>query len=228
MELGGNAGVIIEPDANLENATARIVAGAFALAGQSCVSVQRVYVQSSIASKLEALLVAAVSKLKAGDPLDESTSITPMIDTAAAKRTEEWVNESVSAGGVILCGGKRTGALLEPTIIKNPPATAKVCAEEVFAPLLVLMEYEKFEDAVSAVNNSRYGLQAGVYTSDISKIWHAFENLEVGAVMVNEVPTYRVDHQPYGGVKGSGVGREGPRYLIEELTEPRMLGLKVR
>ena len=224
LELGGNAGVIVDEGADLKFAASRVVAGGFGLAGQSCISVQRVYVHQAIANEFSEHLVAAVNELKAGDPLDPSTDLGPMIDEGEADRVDSWIKEAVAAGGRVLAGGRRLDrSMYAPTVLSNVPDEAKVCAQEAFAPLVVLATFKTFRDALAEVNASTYGLQAGVFTPALEHAMLAFDLLEVGGVMINDVPTWRVDHMPYGGVKDSGLGREGPRYTIEEMTEPRLM-----
>lgn len=229
LELGGNAGVIVDASADLEFAASRIAAGGFAFAGQSCISVQRVYVHNSVFQAVAGRLVQLVEALKVGDPLDADTDIGPMIDEGEAERIDEWVAEAVSAGARVLTGGKRLGGpLYAPTILTDVPRDARVCAQEVFAPLIALFPFESFDEAVGEVNRSSYGLQAGVFTADLEQAMTAFDRLEVGGVMINDVPTWRIDNMPYGGVKDSGLGREGPHYTIEEMTEPRLLVINRR
>jgi acyl-CoA reductase-like NAD-dependent aldehyde dehydrogenase len=224
LELGGNAGVIVEPTADQAFAAKRIVTGGFAFAGQSCISVQRVFVHDQIYDAFARALVERVQALVVGDPLDTRTDVGPMIDTGEVDRVEAWVNEAVAAGARVLTGGVRVSAsVYAPTILDQVPDTAKVCAQEVFAPLIGLYRYSDFGEAMAAINRSRYGLQAGVFTTDLNHTLAAFDTLEVGGVIINDVPTWRIDHMPYGGVKDSGVGREGPRYAIEEMTEPKLL-----
>ena len=222
-------GVIVDASADLEFAASRIAAGGFAFAGQSCISVQRVYVHASRFEELAGRLVALVEGMKVGDPLDPETDIGPMIDEGEAERIDEWVREAVGSGATVLTGGKRLGGpLYAPTVLSNVPADAKVCAQEVFAPLVGLFPFEAFAGAITEVNRSSYGLQAGVFTADLENAMTAFDRLEVGGVMINDVPTWRIDNMPYGGVKDSGLGREGPRYTIEEMTEPRLLVINRR
>jgi acyl-CoA reductase-like NAD-dependent aldehyde dehydrogenase len=228
LELGGNAGVIVHEDADLEHAVARIVAGGFGFSGQSCISVQRVYVQRSIWDRFLELVIPKVQGLRTGDPLDETTDIGPMIDSGAADRFEAWVDEALAGGARALVRGRREGNTISPTVLVDVRRDMKVCAREVFAPIINLFPYEDFGEAVREVDNSIYGLQAGVFTRDIRRIWQAFEGIEVGGLMVNEVPSWRIDHMPYGGVKESGWGREGLRYAIEEMTEPRLVVVGLR
>ncbi len=224
LELGGNAGVIIDASADVAWAATRVAAGGFAYAGQSCISVQRVFVHNRVYDDFAGRLVARIGQLVVGDPLDPATDVGPMIDAGEADRIEAWVNEAVAGGARVLTGGKRIGpCAYAPTVLEGAPEAARVCAQEVFAPLVGLYRFSDFDEAVAAVNRSRYGLQAGVFTNDLPHTLTAFERLETGGVIVNDVPTYRIDHMPYGGVKDSGVGREGPRYAIEEMTEPRLL-----
>lgn len=228
LELGGNAGAIIHSDADIDFAAKRCALGAFSFAGQICISVQRIYAQKDIYNEFLYKFMANVEKLKVGDPMDESTNIGPMIDEKAGMRTDEWLKEAVADGAKILTGGKRNGSFFEPTVLTNTKPSMKVCGQEVFAPLVTVEKYEGFEDAVSMVNNSIYGLQAGIFTRDIKNIFHAYNELEVGGVIVNDIPTYRADHMPYGGVKMSGFGREGVRYAIEEMTELKLLAINTQ
>ncbi|MBI3398873.1 MAG: aldehyde dehydrogenase family protein [Deltaproteobacteria bacterium] len=225
LELGGNAGAIIHSDVDIDFAAKRCVIGAFSFAGQICISVQRIYAQKDIYNAFLDKFLANIKNLKAGDPMDESTNIGPMIDEKAGMKTEEWLKEAVADGAKILTGGKRNGNFFEPTVLTNTKPSMKVCGQEVFAPLVAVEQYERFEDAVSMVNNSIYGLQAGIFTRDIKNIFYAYNELEVGGVIVNDIPTYRADHMPYGGVKMSGFGREGVRYAMEEMTELRLLAI---
>ena len=228
LELGGNAGVIVEPDADLEFAAQRCAVGGFGYAGQTCISVQRIFVHHSIADLFTTKLLLQVARLKAGDPSDDSTVVGPLIDPAAAHRIEAWVGEAVSQGARVLLGGKRMGSVMEATVLSHVTPTMKVSCQEVFGPVVTVTPYRHFGEAITALNQSDYGLQAGVFTQDVNKIFHAFRHLEVGAVLANEIPTFRADHMPYGGVKDSGVGREGIRAAIEDMTEPRMLVLNLK
>ena len=225
LELGGNAGAIVEPDADIELVAKKLANGAFAYAGQSCISVQRIFVHEDIAERFTEALVEAARAMPSGDPADEKTTCGPLIDTANADRVSEWIAEAQKMGGRVLCGGQRSDNVIAPTVVADAPNTARLNCNEVFGPVVNVSRYRDFEDAVAMVNDSQYGLQAGVFTNDIRKIWRAFESLEVGGVMHNEPPTYRVDMMPYGGVKMSGSGREGPRWAIEQMTEPRLLVL---
>ena len=223
LELGGNAGVIIHHDADLEYAAERCAMGGFSYAGQSCISVQRIFVHASVMEDFLAALLPRVQKLRLGDPLDEATDVGPMISEADAQRAEEWINEAIAAGARLLCGGKRTGPFLEPTVLTGARPEQRINCEEIFAPVVTVEPYEDFAEAVRRVNNSRYGLQAGVFTRDAKLLFHAYNELEVGGVIAGDVPTFRLDHMPYGGVKDSGLGREGLRYALEEMTERKIL-----
>ena len=224
LELGGNAGVIVDDGADLPFAAGRVVTGGFALAGQSCISVQRVYVHERVFDEFSRLVAAGIETLKIGDPLDPDTDVGPMIDEGEAERVDTWVREAVASGARVLAGGRRlAGAMYAPTVLTNVRPDAKVCAQEAFAPLLVLERFSQVREAIAQVNASSYGLQAGIFTPSLEHAMLAYDRLEVGGVIVNDVPTWRIDHMPYGGVKDSGLGREGPRYTIEEMTEPRLL-----
>lgn len=223
LELGGNAAVMVHDDADLDLAAQKIVAGGFSYAGQSCISVQRVFVQKLRWQTLAQKIVDMADQLVMGDPLADDTQLGPMISVAAAERAEEWISEAVADGGRLLTGGDRNGAMLQPTVIARAPANSRIRQEEVFAPLVVIHPYESFEEGLSMVNDSRYGLQAAVFTRDFSRIMQAWRELHVGAVLVNESTAWRADQMPYGGVKDSGVGREGLRSAIEEMTDERLL-----
>jgi glyceraldehyde-3-phosphate dehydrogenase (NADP+) len=224
LELGGNAGVIIDESADIAWAVKRVAAGGFAYAGQSCISVQRVYVHEAVFDPFASALVDRLRGMKVGDPLDPATDIGPMIDAGEVDRIDAWVKEAVEAGARVLTGGRRLGgALYEPTVLTNVPEDAKVCADEVFAPLIVMERFSDFAEALAAVNRSTFGLQAGVFSARLDRTLQAFDVLQAGGIIVNDVPTWRIDHMPYGGVKDSGLGREGPRYTIEEMTELKLL-----
>jgi acyl-CoA reductase-like NAD-dependent aldehyde dehydrogenase len=228
LELGGNAGVIVEPDADLDLAAQRCVAGGFAYSGQTCISVQRIYVHAAVYDRFLEKLVSNVRLVQAGDPTEQTTMVGPVIDQAAALRIEEWMREAVAQGAHIKAGGTRSGALLEPTVLTDVSPSMKVSCQELFGPLLTVTPYTHFEEGLAALNHSEYGLQAGVFTQDINKIFQAYRELEVGAVLANEIPTFRADHMPYGGVKESGLGREGVRYAIEDMTELKLLVLNLK
>jgi glyceraldehyde-3-phosphate dehydrogenase (NADP+) len=223
LELGGNAGVIVEPDADLELAAARCAAGGYAYSGQTCISVQRIFAHESVYDRFVEHLVARVKALKTGDPADEATVIGPLIDEAAAKRVEQWIQEAAAQGARVLTGGKRAGSVVEATVLSNVTPAMKVSCREVFGPVVTVSRYREFGDALAALNDSDYGLQAGVFTRDVDRIFRAYRELEVGAVLANEIPTFRAEHMPYGGVKDSGLGREGVRYAIEDMTELKLL-----
>ncbi|HVF86623.1 MAG TPA: aldehyde dehydrogenase family protein [Pyrinomonadaceae bacterium] len=223
LELGGNAPVIVDETADVEYAAERTAAAAFAHAGQVCISAQRVIVHERVADRFSDLLVDRALNLRVGDPLDEKTELSIMINEAAAKRAEAWISEAVGGGARVLCGGRRKGALLEATVLADVHSEMRVCSEEVFAPVATMQRFDDFADALAEANNSRYGLQAGVFTRDMRRAMLAFKTLEFGGVMINDAPAFRVDNMPYGGVKGSGAGREGVRYAMEEMTEPRLI-----
>ncbi|HSW43374.1 MAG TPA: aldehyde dehydrogenase family protein [Patescibacteria group bacterium] len=223
LELGGNAGAIVDRTANLDWAVKRITNGAFAYAGQVCISVQRVFVHDDVFDAFVDKFTAAASALRLGDPIDPETDLGPMVDEKATLRTQAWVDEAVALGGRVLLGGTASGTYFSPTILADTPVEAKVCSQEAFAPLVVLFRFSTFADAVRQLNASVFGLQAGVFTNDLANAFTAFNELEVGGVILNDVPTYRIDHMPYGGVKDSGLGREGLRYAIEDMTEIRIL-----
>jgi glyceraldehyde-3-phosphate dehydrogenase (NADP+) len=225
LELGGNAAVMIEPDADLEHAVRRCVAGGYLYAGQSCISTQRILVHESLYPRFTERFVAAVKALRTGDPMAETTDVGPMIDQASAERAAEWIEEAVAAGARVGAGGRRNGAMLEPTVLLDTTGGMRVNCEEIFAPVTTVRPYAGFDQAVAAVNDSPYGIQAGLFTNDMRTILRAFERVEVGGLVVNDVPGFRVDHAPYGGVKESGQGREGVRYAIEEMTELKLLVL---
>jgi glyceraldehyde-3-phosphate dehydrogenase (NADP+) len=223
LELGGNAGVIITKTANIDKALLKCIGGAFAYSGQVCIHTQRIYIHETIFETFTERMADQTRKLKIGDPLDPSTDISAMIDEENALRVEEWANEAINGGARIIAGGKRKGSIFEPTIITNTRSDMKVCSHEVFGPVVVVEPYSHFEEAIDAVNDSQFGLQAGVFTNQIDEEIFAFNNLKVGGVIINDVPTFRVDHMPYGGVKESGLGREGVKYAIHEMMESRLL-----
>ncbi|HEV2290569.1 MAG TPA: aldehyde dehydrogenase family protein [Gemmatimonadales bacterium] len=226
LELGGNAAAIIHEDAgDLASIAARVAAGAFAYAGQVCIKVQRVLVHRPVAAAFTEALLRATRALPVGDPADPRTVVGPMIDARNADRVEAWVDAAEAAGAVRLERGPRRRNVVAPIVLTSVPHDAKVWAEEVFGPVLVVEPYDTFDGALGVVNDSRYGLQAGVFTRDVRRIWQAFERLEVGGVIANDYPTLRVDTYPYGGVKDSGFGREGVRYAMEEMSELRTLVL---
>ena len=225
LELGGNAGVIVDKSADLDWAVRRTLVGAFSYAGQVCISVQRMFVHEDVWDAFMPKLIEGAKALKVGDPLDAQTDIGPMVDQHAASRTQRWVDEAIAAGGKALLGGKADGTFFPPTILTDVPSTAAVCSNEAFAPLVVAFKFRDIGDAIREVNDSFFGLQTGIFTNDLGHAWQAFNELEVGGVIVNDVPTYRSDHMPYGGVKDSGLGREGLRWSIEDMTELRLMVL---
>jgi glyceraldehyde-3-phosphate dehydrogenase (NADP+) len=225
LELGGNAGVIIDKSADLDWAVKRCVVGAFAYAGQVCISVQRMYVHEDVREAFLEKFMAGVGALNVGDPSDPVTDVGPMVDAGQAARTQHWVDEAVQLGGRVVAGGHANGAFFEPTVLENVPIEAQVCSNEAFAPLVVVFPFTDFGAAIRQVNDSFFGLQTGVFTNNLTNAWQAFNELEVGGVIINDIPTYRIDHMPYGGVKDSGQGREGLRWSIEDMTELRIMVL---
>lgn len=226
MELGGNAAVVIDHDADLDDAVDRVITGAFYQSGQSCISVQRIVVHEAVYEAFRDTLVAKAKALKSGDPKDRETFIGPMIDDAEAERVEAWIAEAVDRGGRLLCGGTRDGRIVEATLLEGVDKSARVINEEVFGPVAVLMKFSDWDEALFEVNRSEFGLQAGIFTRDLFKVLDAWDRLEVGGLMVNEIPSYRVDSMPYGGVKNSGLGREGIRFAMEDMTEIRNLVIR--
>jgi glyceraldehyde-3-phosphate dehydrogenase (NADP+) len=227
LELGGNAGVIVEPDADIAWAAARCALGGFTYAGQSCISTQRIYVHQDVYQPFLDAFLPKVSSLVVGDVLDEKTDVGPLISQDAALRVERWIGEAKAAGAELLLGGTRRGAFIDPAVLVKTTPAMKVNCEEVFAPLVTVTPYQRLDDAIAAVNQSPWGLQAGVFTRDVRTLFRLHAELDVGAVNGNDMPGYRVDRLPYGGAKGSGLGREGVRYAIEEMTELRVLTLKL-
>lgn len=225
LELGGNAGVIVHSDADLQRAAERIAFGGYYQAGQSCIAVQRVLAHDAVIDELTDKLAVEVAKLKTGDPLDPNTDVGPVIDHDALERISTWVDEAVQSGAEIATGGKREDPFYLPTLLTNTNVSMKVRCEEIFGPVVTLGTYSTFEEAIAEVNNSRYGLQAGVFTKDIDRIMLAHRDLEVGGVIQNDVSSFRADQMPYGGTKDSGSGREGLRWAMDEMTEPRILVL---
>jgi glyceraldehyde-3-phosphate dehydrogenase (NADP+) len=227
LELGGNAVVIVEPDADITWAASRCAIGGFTYAGQSCISTQRIYVHERVYQAFLDLLLEKVKQLNVGDVLNEQTDVGPMISADAAERVERWIAEAVAAGAEVVLGGKRTGVFLEPTVLTHTSADMKVNCEEVFAPLVTVTPYRDVRDAIAWANASPYGLQAGVFTTNLQTMFRLHAELDVGAVNGNDIPGFRIDRLPYGGAKASGLGREGVRYAIEEMTERRILTLKL-
>ena len=223
LELGGNAGVTVTKSADIEHAVKRCIVGAFAYAGQVCIHTQRIFVAKEIINDFTDKFIQQTKALKVGPPNDINTDITAMIDEENAQRVEQWVNEAVSTGAKLLCGGKRNKSFFEPTVLTNTKDEMKVCCQEIFGPVIILNSFEKFEEAIDKVNNSIYGLQAGIFTNNIEEMNYAFANLQVGGVIHNDVSLFRVDHMPYGGVKESGLGREGVKYAMLDMMEPKIL-----
>ena len=227
LELGGNAAVIVDAGADLATAAERIATGGFGYAGQSCISVQRVYVHDEVWEGFLAEFLPRVEALVVGDPMDERTAVGPLISASDVERIETWTREAVDRGAQVLLGGSRlSDVLFAPTILTGVPRDAKICAEEAFAPVVVVERVACVRDALNAVNDSAFGLQAGLFTPRLEAALEAFDRLDVGGLLVNDVPTWRIDHMPYGGVKDSGIGREGPRYAIEDMTELRLMVIR--
>jgi aldehyde dehydrogenase (NAD+) len=225
LELGGNAGVVVHSDADLDFAAQRVAFGGYYQAGQSCISVQRVLVASEVYDDFANRLVKQVESLKVGDPMDPTVDVGPVIQRSEVDRIGEWVQEAVSQGAQVLTGGTGDGPFFQPTLIADVRPEMKVCREEVFGPVVTISPYQTFEEALATVNDSRFGLQAGVFTNDINRAFEAHRTLEVGGVIVNDVSAFRADQMPYGGSKDSGFGREGLRFAMEEMTEPRIMVL---
>jgi acyl-CoA reductase-like NAD-dependent aldehyde dehydrogenase len=228
LELGGNAAVIVDHDADLDDALERIIFGAFYQSGQSCIGVQRIIIHESVYDRFRDMLVARTKTLVAGDPKDRNTFIGPMISEGEARRLDNWVQQAVSGGATLLCGGKREGAMLEATLLDQVDRSSAVYREEAFGPVALLSKFSDFNAALEEVNDSKFGLQAGIFTRDLFKMFDAWDRLEVGGVVINDVPSYRVDNMPYGGVKDSGLGREGIRFAMEDMTEIRNLVIRRR
>jgi len=223
LELGGNAACIVDEGTDLDYAVPRIALGAYYQSGQSCISVQRVIAHRSLYAELRERLAAAAAELKTGDPLDESTFLGPLITHEDADRVSRWIAEAVAGGATLVCGGEQDGPFVTAALLENVPRDCDLYASEVFGPAATLEAFDDFSDAVARVNDSRFGLQAGVFTRDMAKVRHAFARCEVGGVVIGDIPSMRVDSMPYGGVKESGFGREGVRYAMEEMTEPRLM-----
>ncbi len=226
LELGGNAAVVVDKDADLEHARDRIIFGAFYQSGQSCIGVQRIIIHEDVYDEFKAMLVAKTATLVAGDPKDPKTFIGPMISVKEATRLKGWIDDAVEAGATLLCGGNLEDAMLEATLLEDVPGNTDAVCEEAFGPLAILSKFSDWDGAMAEVNNSKFGLQAGLFTSDIQKVMDAWDTLDVGGVVVNDVSSYRVDNMPYGGVKDSGLGREGIRFAMEDMTEIRNLVIR--
>jgi glyceraldehyde-3-phosphate dehydrogenase (NADP+) len=223
LELGGNAGVIVDKSTDVENIVKRIALGAYGQAGQSCIKVQRIYIHNDIYDTFVRSFIEITKAIKFGDPTNPETIVGPLIDKSAADRVESWIKEALMDGAKLLTGGSRNGLIIEPTVLTNVHSRMKVFCQEIFGPVVTLHPFTTIEEAVAGINDSVYGLQAGIFSNDFKNIFYAYENLEVGGVIVNDFPTYRIDHMPYGGVKDSGLGREGIKYAIEEMTEPKLM-----
>lgn len=226
LELGGNAACVVDEDADLEDAVERIIFGAFYQSGQSCIGVQRILIHEKVYGKVKDLLVKRTKTLKMGDPKEEETFIGPMISESEAVRLETWIRDAVKSGGKLLCGGKRDGAMLEATLLEDVSTDQNICRLEAFGPVAVLAPFGHFDEALKSINDSIYGLQAGIFTRDLFKAQKAWDELDVGGVIIGDIPSWRVDHMPYGGVKNSGLGREGIRYAMEEMSEIRLLVIR--
>jgi acyl-CoA reductase-like NAD-dependent aldehyde dehydrogenase len=226
LELGGNAAVIVDHDADLDDAVERIVFGAFYQSGQSCIGVQRIIAHDRVYDELRNRLVERTKKLVHGNPHDRETFIGPMISEGEARRLHNWVLQAVEGGATLLCGGNRDGAMLQATLLEGVDRSSAVYTEEAFGPVAILSRFTRFDDALAEVNDSKFGLQAGIFTRDLFKMFDAWDRLDVGGVVINDVPSYRVDNMPYGGVKDSGLGREGVRFAMEDMTEIRNLVIR--
>ena len=225
LELGGNAAVIVDSSADIDWAVKRTLVGAFAYAGQVCISVQRMFIHEAVWDAFMDKFLEGVKAIKLGDPLDPRTDVGPMVDEHQASRTQRWVDEAVAMGGRVLAGGRADGTFFPPTVLTDVPIAAQVCSNEAFAPLAVAFKFATLDEAITRVNDSMFGLQTGVFTNDLAGAWRAFGDLEVGGVIINDIPTYRIDHMPYGGVKDSGLGREGLRWSMDDMTEIRIMVL---
>ena len=226
LELGGNAAVIIDKDADLKDALERVIFGAFYQSGQSCIGVQRILIHADVYDAFRDMLVAKTKTLIAGDPKNRDTFVGPMISEGEAKRLDGWIQEAIAKGATLLCGGKREGAMLDATLLENVDPDTKINIEEAFGPVAFLIKFDDFDKAMAIVNDSKFGLQAGIFTRDLFKMFDAWDHLDVGGVVINDVPSYRVDNMPYGGVKDSGLGREGIRFAMEDMTEIRNLVIR--
>lgn len=226
LELGGNAAVMIEPDADLEKALPRVITGGYSQAGQVCISVQRVLIHKDIYQSVKDELVALARKVKSGDPSEADVVIGPMIDKGELERIQQWIDEAVKEGATLLCGGEVDGLVMNATILENVSHESKLYKDEAFGPVMILEAYDDFDKGIELANDSRFGLQVGIYSSSINKAMQAWDHIEAGGVIINDVPTFRVDNMPYGGVKDSGFGREGVKYAIEDMTEIRLMVIK--
>jgi len=223
LELGGNAACVVDNDWDLDDAVARVIIGAFYQSGQSCIGVQRLYIHSDVYDAFKEKLLEKTQALKSGDPKDPETFIGPMISEGEAERLHGWIKDALDRGATLLCGGERDGNMLQASLLENVPADCDLSAEEAFGPVAILEPFDDYDAVLKKVNDSRYGLQAGIFTRDLYKAQKAWDELEVGGVVIGDVPSWRVDHMPYGGVKDSGIGREGIRYALEDMTELRLM-----
>jgi acyl-CoA reductase-like NAD-dependent aldehyde dehydrogenase len=223
LELGNNSAVILEPDADLKTAVTRTTQGGFGNSGQVCISVQRVYAHESVYDSFVEQLKTSVEKLKIGHPLEESTDVSSLIDEKAAIRVKSWIDDAVAGGAKLVTGGDRKYATITPAILTGVAADAKLSCQEIFGPVVAVYPYRDLDQAITAVNNTPYGLQAGIFTSEITRAFGAARKLHFGGVLINDIPMFRADHMPYGGMKHSGLGREGPKYAIEEMTEVKII-----
>lgn len=228
MELGSNSALIVEPDVPLDKIIPRCVEGAFAYAGQVCISLQRIFVHESIYSEFSERFIERTQQLNVGDPLDENTDLSAMINSREADRIESWIREAVDAGAKIGCGGRRDGSTFSPTVLLDVTRDMSVSCKEVFAPIVSIVPYRSLDEAIELVNDSMYGLNVGIYTQNIGHAFYASRKIESGGVIVNDIPTFRVDHMPYGGVKESGYGREGIKYAVQEMTELKFVTIKTQ
>lgn len=226
LELGGNAAVIVDEDADLDDALERVIKGTYYQSGQSCISVQRILIHSAVYDRFRDMLVEKAKSLVVGDPKQRDTFIGPMIDEGEAERLKGWIDEAVANGATLLCGGGRDGQMIEATLLEDVDTAAKIVNEEAFGPVAVLMKFDDFDTALKEVNRSEFGLQAGIFTRDLFKVLDAWDRVECGGICINEVPSFRVDNMPYGGVKNSGLGREGVRFAMEDMTEIRNLVIR--
>ncbi|MBQ0726748.1 MAG: aldehyde dehydrogenase family protein [Thalassolituus oleivorans] len=226
LELGGNAACVVDKDWDLDDAVARVIIGAFYQSGQSCIGVQRLFVHSDVYATFKEKLVAKTKALKSGDPKDKETFIGPMISEGEAKRLHGWIESAIDKGATLLCGGQRNGNMLQATLLENVDSNCELSAEEAFGPVAILEPFDDFDAVLKRVNDSRFGLQAGIFTRDLYKAQQAWDELEVGGVVIGDVPSWRVDHMPYGGVKDSGLGREGIRWAMEDMTELRLMVIR--
>jgi acyl-CoA reductase-like NAD-dependent aldehyde dehydrogenase len=223
LELGGNAGVIVTQSASVDLALSKCLVGAFSYSGQVCIHTQRIYIHIDLFPEFSSRFAAMAGQLVTGDPSLHETEFSAMIDESNALRVESWIQEAIQGGARLLCGGNRKATMVAPTVLTNTNESMRVCSDEVFGPVVTLEPYNNFEEAVRLMNNTRFGLQAGVFTNSLAEMDLAFSNLEVGGVIINDVPTFRVDHMPYGGIKDSGLGREGVKYAMMDMLEPRIL-----